>query len=204
MKLNTLIEASAELAKYKNWNNVIFEKNNKKIQATFIGVSDYIMSQNIWWGIEGRLPQHQFNNYDLENIEYWVAFTDNTIMNVREVLEDGYMKYLLEPHSLRHNIYLSENWSIPLRIPKGLHVRIILKEDTYFDLKVTNHTIPPTNFEYSISREKDGRYNILYNEIQGMAENIVRPDVSFRLTNSVDKIREIVVLFVDIINPSIH
>jgi hypothetical protein len=164
------------------------------------------MSKNIWSGTKGILPLHQFNKSDLDNIEFWVAFSDGEIMNVAEVLQDEYMGYLLTTNALRQTIHVGEAWHLPLRIPLGLHVRLIFKEETEFDYKIsaTNKTSEPIE-KTAISRGENGRFNIFYDEIKTIAPHSNdKPNISFRLSQRGDKLREIEVLFVDAINPSIH
>lgn len=193
MKFNNIHEAAVELQKYANWQGVIWE--GQTIKGTFVGISDKEMSKAIWRGFNQQLPEHNFTAEDLKQIEFWVAFADHSIKNVKEVLQDNYMVELCEHYALRHVIELTNFWSIPIRIPPGLHTRIIFKDEAIISIKIADRIHPEKEYIDGRERGKGDMTNFFFEDRQVPIHEMEYPEISVRATDLNPDQREIVILF---------
>src|SRR5262249_1697279 len=65
-----------------------------KIKMVFVGISEEIMSQNIFLGHLGEFPEHTFNETDLDNLRIWVGFQNKKVLPLEDVLQSEYLKSL--------------------------------------------------------------------------------------------------------------
>lgn len=195
MQFSTIHEASIELNRFSNWRGIIWEGNKQRILGTFVGISDETTSKAIWRGIKGEFPEHTFTGNDLQLIEFWVAFGDGSIKNVREVLQDKYMVELCEPMALRHTIELTDDWSEPIRIPLGLHVRIIFKDEAFISIKISDKMHPEREYIDGRERGRNDVTNFFFEDSQVPIHEMEHPEISVRATDNNPNERELVILF---------
>lgn len=196
MKYATKQDADIAATTYRNWQGVYYGSNKTPIKAIFTGTNDPILSKDIWRGIEGTFAEIPFNEYDLNNLELWVAFGNNEIMRVEDVLADDFMKSILPVGALRHELTITENWSNPLPIPNGLHVLILFEQESSITFKVMNNKNETIGFERTIQRHEGGRYNISYHDLQHLDLSVTDRVISLKLSDSSTISRQITVAFV--------
>ncbi len=137
MKFDNYEDAILDLAKFRNLVGAFYPPSNQKIWGLFVGISDTTISQLIYKGIRGDFPLHTFNLFALNNIEFWAGFYDDSIVPLTEILQDEFLASLCEPRALNKEVDILEDWSDPIRIPKGLTVKLTLHNDKKYYTKYT-------------------------------------------------------------------
>jgi len=160
MKFNSKKEAELELYKYLHWDRVIYDGNGKVIKIVFVGTNDPNLSSLICHGLIGNSPAMPFNDNDERNADLWVGFHDCDIMRVDDMLKDDFMKGLLEPNGLRHEIIITQEWSKPIRIPSGLRITFHNTEDAQVEFKIVNADNQTIGYEKSFKKQNGGFYSI--------------------------------------------
>lgn len=196
MEFKTFEEAQAALRNgYSNLHGVIDPISNKKNWALFVGTNDPIMSSLIYQGVREHLPNHHFTEQDLRSIEFWTGYFDESILPINTISQDDYLRSICKPNGLYHRIVITEEWTEPIRIPKGLGFRMKFTDDKeiWYDI------FDPKNSEKSESH-KMGYYEnfqrlFRYDNVT-VLHDMEKPSIKFKLDDNRDS-SEIYLLFVN-------
>ncbi len=164
--------------------DVFYEPLEKQIREVFVGLSDPIISQDIYLGTLGVLPQFPFNKADLENIEFWGAFYDRTILRVDDLLQDETLNDIYKEGELRKEIVISgDKWTDPIRIPRGLGVRMNFITEANFEFKIEDFSGNRRSSNVA-NRQQGGYFNVGALDSAYELPSMKKPFIYFKLVDN--------------------
>jgi hypothetical protein len=197
MNFKTFEEAQAVLMKYRPLEGMYYEPAKQQVWRVFVGISDIHMAQAIYSGLRGILPSHPFNYVDLQNIEYYAGFPDGSVVNIDEFLIDPYIFELCNRDDMKEVVTVKEDWSDPLRIPKGLSVRLNFIEESHLEYRIFDLDAPDKFKSSSLERPGNHYMFFKFSEPQYGLAALNKPAISFRLADKNDNPLEIALEFVN-------
>jgi hypothetical protein len=196
MKFDSLSDAQKNLFKYTDIEGVYYSPSKQRISQLFVGHLDPIWSAIIYRGILGNTEAHFFTKEDLKNIDFWAAFFDGSIVRLWEVLQDEYLKSLCEPDALYKEIEINDEWSNPIRIPKGLSFRMTFREDKEIWYNIYDVKNPEKSKKETMQRHEGFCRLFRYDNITEL-EEMEEPTIIFKLPDNKYNPSEISLLFVN-------
>jgi hypothetical protein len=140
MEFDTYNDAFQAVLPYENLIGIFYEPLEKPIRDVFIGRSDPIISQDIYLGKKGILPSFQFLPRDLEDIQFWVGFDENSIVPLDEVLTDSTLGEYFKDGELKKDVTISgTQWTDSIRIPRGLGFRMNFKTHGNIEFQIRDY-----------------------------------------------------------------
>jgi hypothetical protein len=190
-----LSDANIQLQPYYILIGVIHNSKNKQIKDVFVGILDEGISHAIYLSKLDIYPPHEFNRYDLDNLQLWAAFTDNSVTPIADLYDDEDIVALIKKGTLFQNIAIFDNeWTEVIKIPRGLSV--IIKPTGLGDLELEIKDFPDGIARKVTINEFENRdmFNIgYYDYLKGMKN----PTFRMRLSENDGIQAEISIEFVD-------
>jgi hypothetical protein len=198
MKFETLDAAWEAIMPFTILAGVFHTPSNKQIKRVFVGISDQHMSAIINLGIYGTFPVHNFTRSDLDHIQFWVAFFDDSILALDEVLRDADIDDVVK-NGLRREVFIdSDNWTEQIKVPKGLSIRMDFISGGHIHYKIIDRTLPRHSRRQSnctVERPAGGIHNVLYLDPSSALSNMIHPVIYFRPVHSDELSVELVLSF---------
>lgn len=190
MEFNNINEAFEYLQQFEILNNLYYEPLGKQIKQVFIGISDIGVSKAIYLGLFDIFPKHHFTKSDLSNIFIYAGFfptldmNDSVIIRIDEMFknEPEFLDYV-EKGKIETSVIVTQKASEPIKIPKGLGIRMTFKGDSKFEFKISD-PITARQSSGAINPKDNDFYLIGYSDYSHELSNMIRPLIFFNLVYS--------------------
>jgi hypothetical protein len=187
MIFKTFKDALDNLQKYEPVIGYIPDNLDTSIRGLIVGIANQYATQMIYLPHQDVLDTRPdlFTKDDLTKIEYWAILRskNDKIIPLNEVLVNPIIDEYLNNGGRYRRLTVTQDWSTPINIPRGLDVRLYFDNSPSFEFiikdsiteQATNGTVSTEN------NEKRETFFIGYMHTNYNLRDMARATISFRL-----------------------